>query len=105
MINATMKITQPVDSWKKPSASSGLICVMIPVNATRLPLAMMAMGTVAKNGTTRTQIRFSKKYPYTSERKVNVPAGKAGTAIQFQRQELVAVPVLRRHVRSEEPHV
>ena len=44
-----MKITQPVDSWKKPSASSGLICERMPVMVTRLPLAMIAIGTVATN--------------------------------------------------------
>ena len=71
MPNATMKMTQPSASWKNPSAASGFTWVSIPVMVTRLLFATMAIGTVERNSTTRIHVFFSKKYPYTSDRKVS----------------------------------
>ena len=58
-----MKITQPSASCGNPSAREGLMLERIPVSVTRPALAIIAIGIVAKNNATRTQVRFSKKYP------------------------------------------
>ena len=59
-------MTQPENSWKKPSAACGLIhSAARPVPATRAAFAAIATGTASTARTTRAQSRGSVSFPRT----------------------------------------